>query len=225
VRPRLLPSAPPSLTRRSTGGVTDADLLRILSILEIDGIVEREGGWDVTREWRDALSGGDKQRIAMARLFYHCPKYAILDECTSAVTLAIEKTFYDHATGMSLPFWCERVETDEEGCRIGNHAPNCLAPTFSLEVPQVHPPSTSSPSHSAPLTDPSSPVVQRSRRILVLSSRRRETTRIARRETSARGQVVGGTELAGEVGGDEFREGRERIEEGEVVELILFSTL
>lgn len=54
--------------------MTDADLLRILSILEIDNIVEREGGWDVTREWRDALSGGDKQRIAMARLFYHCPK-------------------------------------------------------------------------------------------------------------------------------------------------------
>ena len=97
-------------------GVTDSDLLRILAILEIDGIVEREGGWDVTREWRDALSGGDKQRIAMARLFYHCPKvrsliyvcesglmgrlqYAILDESTSAVTLAIEKTFYDHATG------------------------------------------------------------------------------------------------------------------------------
>lgn len=54
--------------------MTDADLLRILALLEIDNIVEREGGWDVTREWRDALSGGDKQRIAMARLFYHCPK-------------------------------------------------------------------------------------------------------------------------------------------------------
>lgn len=58
--------------------MTDADLLRILAILEIDGIVEREGGWDVTREWRDALSGGDKQRIAMARLFYHCPKVRFL---------------------------------------------------------------------------------------------------------------------------------------------------
>lgn len=55
-------------------GVTDEALMKILSILEIDNIVEREGGWDVQREWRDALSGGDKQRIAMARLFYHCPK-------------------------------------------------------------------------------------------------------------------------------------------------------
>ena len=42
--------------------------------MQIGHIVEREGGWDSQREWRDALSGGDKQRVAMARLFYHCPK-------------------------------------------------------------------------------------------------------------------------------------------------------
>ncbi|GAA5852902.1 hypothetical protein JCM8547_004727 [Rhodosporidiobolus lusitaniae] len=83
-------------------GITDADLLRILSIIDIDPIVEREGGWDAQREWRDALSGGDKQRLAMARLFYHCPKYAILDECTSAVTLSVEKTFYERATELGI---------------------------------------------------------------------------------------------------------------------------
>ncbi|CEQ42005.1 SPOSA6832_03783 [Sporobolomyces salmonicolor] len=83
-------------------GITDADLLRILQILELDSIVEREGGWDAQKEWRDCLAGGDKQRIAMARLFYQCPKYAILDECTSAVTLEVEKTFYDHATQLGI---------------------------------------------------------------------------------------------------------------------------
>ncbi|GAA5846801.1 hypothetical protein JCM5353_005908 [Sporobolomyces roseus] len=83
-------------------GISDSDLLRILEILDLDQVVEREGGWDAVKEWRDCLAGGDKQRIAMARLFYHCPKYAILDECTSAVTLEIEKTFYDHATELGI---------------------------------------------------------------------------------------------------------------------------
>lgn len=55
-------------------GTTDDDLLKILEVVEMGHMVEREGGWDVVREWRDALSGGDKQRIAMARLFYHRPK-------------------------------------------------------------------------------------------------------------------------------------------------------
>ncbi|WWD18145.1 hypothetical protein CI109_102594 [Kwoniella shandongensis] len=82
--------------------VSDADLQKILEVVEMGHIVEREGGWDAVREWRDALSGGDKQRIAMARLFYHKPKYAILDECTSAVTLEIEKVMYDHATALGI---------------------------------------------------------------------------------------------------------------------------
>merc|ERR1712093_963752 len=58
-------------------GITDSDLLAILRVVQIEGIVEREGGWDAAREWRDALSGGDKQRIAMARLFYHAPELGI----------------------------------------------------------------------------------------------------------------------------------------------------
>lgn len=61
----------------SIGGITDDDLLGILAVVEMDNIVEREGGWDSAREWRDALSGGDKQKIAWARLFYHNPKVTI----------------------------------------------------------------------------------------------------------------------------------------------------
>lgn len=65
-----------------TGNVTDDDLLEVLAAVQMDHIVEREGGWDVAKEWRDALSGGDKQKIAWARLFYHKPKvrfYAVFN--------------------------------------------------------------------------------------------------------------------------------------------------
>ena len=59
------------------GGITDDDLLKILAVVQMEHIVEREGGWDAAREWREALSGGDQQKIAWARLFYHKPKVCV----------------------------------------------------------------------------------------------------------------------------------------------------
>ena len=82
--------------------VTDKDLFQILQKVEIEDIVDRESGWDAEEEWRDVLSGGLQQRVAMARLFYHAPKYAILDECTSSVTLEIEKAMYDNAKALNI---------------------------------------------------------------------------------------------------------------------------
>ncbi len=82
--------------------ITDDNLQEILEHVDLGTLVDREGGWDSEREWRDALSGGDKQRIAMARLFYHAPKYAILDECTSALSLDVEQKLYIHAKKLGI---------------------------------------------------------------------------------------------------------------------------
>ncbi|CAN6606280.1 peroxisomal long-chain fatty acid import protein 2 [Trichomonascus vanleenenianus] len=80
--------------------VSDDDLLKILAVVKIDDIVASVGGWDAEREWKEDLSTGVQQRIAMARLFYHRPKYAILDECTSSVSLEIEQIMYTHARAL-----------------------------------------------------------------------------------------------------------------------------
>jgi ATP-binding cassette subfamily D (ALD) long-chain fatty acid import protein len=84
-------------------GVTDADLIKILRILSLEHLLDLyPEGLDSEAEWRDVLSGGLQQRIAMARLFYHRPRYAILDECTSSVTLDTEKVMYDTAKELGI---------------------------------------------------------------------------------------------------------------------------
>ncbi|KAG7092762.1 hypothetical protein E1B28_009086 [Marasmius oreades] len=82
--------------------ITDNDLLNVLAVVQMEGVVEREGGWDVAKEWRDALSGGDQQKIAWARLFYHNPRYAVLDEATSLVPPDMEGRMMEHATKLGI---------------------------------------------------------------------------------------------------------------------------
>lgn len=50
------------------GGKTDGDLLKVLAVVQLEHIVEREGGWASIRDWKDALSGGDKQRVSHCSL-------------------------------------------------------------------------------------------------------------------------------------------------------------
>jgi ABC-type uncharacterized transport system fused permease/ATPase subunit len=45
-------------------------------------------------DWDVALSPGQKQRMAFARLLYHRPKYAVLDECTNGISPDVERDLY-----------------------------------------------------------------------------------------------------------------------------------
>jgi ABC-type uncharacterized transport system fused permease/ATPase subunit len=42
-------------------GYTDADLMKMIDIVALANVVEREGGLDASNDWRDTLSGGEKQ--------------------------------------------------------------------------------------------------------------------------------------------------------------------
>ncbi|KAG1853612.1 ABC transporter transmembrane region 2-domain-containing protein [Suillus tomentosus] len=93
---------PHSVSEFTASPAALSELESLLDAAHLGYLVDREGGWDAVKEWRDVLSGGEKQRLAMARLYYHRPKFAILDECTSAVSSDVEGQMYEHAKALGI---------------------------------------------------------------------------------------------------------------------------
>ncbi|KAI1413272.1 ABC transporter transmembrane region 2-domain-containing protein [Hypoxylon sp. FL1857] len=73
----------------------EEELKRVLDAAKLGYLPDREGGWDTRKEWKDVLSGGEKQRVGIARLLYHEPQYAVIDEGTSAVSSDVEGLLYE----------------------------------------------------------------------------------------------------------------------------------
>ncbi|XP_068437955.1 ATP-binding cassette sub-family D member 3a isoform X1 [Clinocottus analis] len=93
---------PDTLEEQRRKGIADHILKEYLDNVQLGHILDREGSWDSVQDWMDVLSGGEKQRMAMARLFYHKPQFAILDECTSAVSVDVEDFIYSHCRTVGI---------------------------------------------------------------------------------------------------------------------------
>ena len=47
-------------------------------------------------------AAGEQQRIGMARLFFHKPKFGVLDECTNATSVDVEEHLYQYAAQLDI---------------------------------------------------------------------------------------------------------------------------
>lgn len=73
--------------------IPEPELRQLLRSVDLEGLLDRPGGGEEVTNWSEMLSLGEQQRLGMARLFYHKPRFAILDECTSGVTVEMEERF------------------------------------------------------------------------------------------------------------------------------------
>lgn len=74
-------------------GYSDKKIWELLEKVELGELIDR-WGLDNPQPWKDIFSGGQWQRVAIARCYYHKPQFAVFDECTSGVSIDVEPKVY-----------------------------------------------------------------------------------------------------------------------------------
>jgi ATP-binding cassette subfamily B protein len=97
--------------------VTDEEIVKVLNLVCLDKFYERlENGLDTELgEKGIRMSGGERQRLALARLFFDDAKIIILDEATSAMDNVTEKevmkNVLDYLANKTILIIAHRLET------------------------------------------------------------------------------------------------------------------
>ncbi|CDO95849.1 unnamed protein product [Kluyveromyces dobzhanskii CBS 2104] len=74
-------------------GYKDTQLVQILCEVRLEYLLKRERGlnyFNAIADWKDVLSGGEKQRMNFARIMFHRPRFVVLDEATNAISVDME---------------------------------------------------------------------------------------------------------------------------------------
>jgi vitamin B12/bleomycin/antimicrobial peptide transport system ATP-binding/permease protein len=74
--------------------IPEEELLQVLRDVNLGDIVERCAGFDEVLDFGKVLSVGEQQRLAVARVLLHKPRYVVLDEATSALDERNEAHLY-----------------------------------------------------------------------------------------------------------------------------------
>ncbi|HAJ61679.1 MAG TPA: ABC transporter ATP-binding protein [Cyanobacteria bacterium UBA8543] len=84
--------------------ISEDKLLQVLQQVNLDGLPDQVGGFDLELDWTNILSLGEQQRLAFARILLTQPRYVILDEATSALDVNNEQCLYQQLQMMQTTF-------------------------------------------------------------------------------------------------------------------------
>ena len=178
--------------------VSEEAIVEALKLVGLEHLVER---LDEEIPWEQTLSGGEKQRLAFARLLIHRPDLIVLDEATSALDPPSQEALMQllterlHATLVSVGHRPELEAFHERKLVLEAHAGGrdscatriCPAPSASISdgaggtAPAARM-STSSPAH-----------IERLQPVIRFACPGQELTAICPAETARHAQIVGGT--------------------------------
>jgi len=79
----------------------DSKLTEYLEMVNLTYLLERYD-YDDIAIWNYVLSPGEQQRLSFARLFYHAPDFAVLDESTNALDPNNEYDMYMQCTKLNI---------------------------------------------------------------------------------------------------------------------------
>ncbi len=85
-------------------GLSDEQILAVLRELHLEPLLERVGGLDAEHDWAGILSRGEQQQMAFARLLLANPRFAFLDEPTSALAAPEAYHLYEVLARTSITY-------------------------------------------------------------------------------------------------------------------------
>ncbi|RXH86709.1 hypothetical protein DVH24_021982 [Malus domestica] len=117
---------------------TTEDLIQVLEDVRLGYILSRFSSLDTSYEWSSALSLGEQQRLAFARLLLSKPRLVLLDESTSALDEANEVHIYQQIekagiTYISVGHRQTLYDFHKKNLRISTAEPSSAEPNWSIE--------------------------------------------------------------------------------------------